>query len=85
VHKAKLITDWHTSLLGQATLAAFIEQGAFARHIRKARSVYAMRHELVPRIVARGWTTCSSCSRPTPACMSPRWPGVSPQTTSPAP
>jgi hypothetical protein len=31
VHKAKLITDWHTFLLGQATLAAFIEQGAFAR------------------------------------------------------
>jgi GntR family transcriptional regulator / MocR family aminotransferase len=53
VHKAKLVTDWHTPFLGQATLAAFIEQGAFARHIRKARSVYAMRHELVTRIVAR--------------------------------
>ena len=53
VHKAKFVTDWHTSMLAQTTLAAFIEQGAFARHIRKAREVYAMRHEVVVRTVTR--------------------------------
>jgi len=53
VQKAKFVTDWHTSMLAQTTLAAFIEQGAFARHIRKARGVYAKRHELITRIVRR--------------------------------
>ena len=35
VHAAKYVTDWHTSVPVQATLARFIDDGGFARHIRK--------------------------------------------------
>jgi GntR family transcriptional regulator/MocR family aminotransferase len=51
VHKAKFVTDWHTSLLVQAALARFIEDGGFARHIRRMSAVYRVRHELVSRIL----------------------------------
>jgi GntR family transcriptional regulator / MocR family aminotransferase len=44
VHKAKYVTDWHTSLLAQETLAQFIEEGGFAAHLRHARAVYVERH-----------------------------------------
>lgn len=47
VHKAKYVTDWHTSMLAQATLARFIEDGWFARHLRRALGVYRERHALV--------------------------------------
>jgi GntR family transcriptional regulator/MocR family aminotransferase len=47
VHKAKYVTDWHTSMVLQVALAQFIDQGAFARHIRKVRRVYTARHETV--------------------------------------
>ncbi len=47
VHKAKFVADWHTSTLVQATLARFIDDGGFARHIRKVGSVYRLRHALV--------------------------------------
>src|SRR6266403_567106 len=40
VQKAKYVTDWHTSMLAQAALARFIEDGGFARHIRKISRVY---------------------------------------------
>ncbi|MDR2984007.1 MAG: PLP-dependent aminotransferase family protein [Nocardiopsaceae bacterium] len=44
---AKYVTDWHTSLVTQKAMASFIDEGDFARHIRKMRAVYAQRHELV--------------------------------------
>jgi GntR family transcriptional regulator/MocR family aminotransferase len=44
---AKFVTDWHTSLPTQAALARFIDQGLFARHIRRMRSVYRARHEAI--------------------------------------
>jgi GntR family transcriptional regulator/MocR family aminotransferase len=47
VHKAKYVTDWHTSMLVQAALARFIDDGGFARHIRKMGSVYRLRHAMV--------------------------------------
>lgn len=53
VHKAKQVTDWHTFMLVQAALARFIDDGGFARHIRKAGGVYRVRHELVCRILTR--------------------------------
>jgi len=53
VHKAKYVTDWHTSMVLQVALAQFIEQGAFARHIRKVRRVYTARHETIVRILNR--------------------------------
>src|SRR5689334_1695897 len=51
VHKAKYLADWHTSMVLQVALAQFIEQGAFARHIRKVRRVYTARHETITRIL----------------------------------
>jgi GntR family transcriptional regulator/MocR family aminotransferase len=50
---AKWLTDWHTSMLGQATLAAFIDDGSFARHIRRMQRVYSVRHELLTTTLAR--------------------------------
>jgi GntR family transcriptional regulator/MocR family aminotransferase len=44
---AKYVTDWHTSLPTQQAMASFIDEGDFARHIRKMRTVYARRHQLV--------------------------------------
>ena len=51
VHKAKYVTDWHTSMVLQVALAQFIDQGAFARHLRKVRRVYTERHELITKIL----------------------------------
>jgi GntR family transcriptional regulator/MocR family aminotransferase len=56
VHRAKYVTDWHTSTLPQATLARFIDTGEFARHLRKIGRVYQARHETITRILAEGFT-----------------------------
>jgi GntR family transcriptional regulator / MocR family aminotransferase len=53
VHKAKYVADWHTSMVLQVALAQFIEQGAFARHLRKVRRVYTERHETIVKILNR--------------------------------
>lgn len=50
-HKAKHVTDWHTSMLLQAALARFIDDGFFARHVRKAGGVYRQRHEMILEIL----------------------------------
>jgi GntR family transcriptional regulator / MocR family aminotransferase len=51
VHRAKQVTDWHTSMPLQLALAHFIENGLFARHIRKMRDVYRVRHEIVTEVL----------------------------------
>lgn len=51
VNKAKYLADWHTSMVLQVALAQFIDQGAFARHLRKVRRVYTERHETVVKIL----------------------------------
>jgi GntR family transcriptional regulator / MocR family aminotransferase len=51
VHKAKYVTDWHTSMLAQAALARFIEEGGFARHIRKISRIYNVRRDIVANIL----------------------------------
>jgi GntR family transcriptional regulator/MocR family aminotransferase len=53
VHKAKHVTDWHTSLLVQAALARFMEEGGFARHIRRMGAVYRERHALITSTLVR--------------------------------
>jgi GntR family transcriptional regulator / MocR family aminotransferase len=58
VHRAKFVTDWHTSLLVQAALARFIDDGGFARHLRKVGGVYRARHELVTKVLARDFADC---------------------------
>lgn len=39
------LTDWHGSLLTQAALAKFINEGHLARHIRKMRTIYGYRRK----------------------------------------
>ena len=53
VHKAKYVSDWHTSTLIQAVLARFIDDGGFARHLRKVGRVYAERRALIANILKR--------------------------------
>jgi GntR family transcriptional regulator / MocR family aminotransferase len=56
VHKAKYVTDWHTSILAQGALARFIDDGGFARHVRKVGRVYTERHRLITNILARDFS-----------------------------
>jgi GntR family transcriptional regulator / MocR family aminotransferase len=53
VQAAKFVTDWHTSLPLQRALASFIDEGEFARHIRKVGAVHRERHELLIDHLAR--------------------------------
>ena len=52
LHAAKFLTDWHTNLPIQATMADFVEQGVFARHLRRVRRVYRQRHERIAAALA---------------------------------
>jgi len=49
------VTDWHSALPAQGALAEFIDQGGFARHIRKLRSIYEKRHDLIHATLALGF------------------------------
>jgi GntR family transcriptional regulator / MocR family aminotransferase len=52
IHRAKFLTDWHSPTVLQAALARFIEEGDFARHLRRVNSVYRERHEIVAAALA---------------------------------
>jgi GntR family transcriptional regulator/MocR family aminotransferase len=52
-HRAKFVSDWHSSTLAQAALARFIDDGAFARHVRRATAIYRQRHEILAGVVSR--------------------------------
>ncbi|WP_370962271.1 PLP-dependent aminotransferase family protein [Amycolatopsis sp. cg9] len=41
---ARQLSDWHGDLPAQAALARFIDDGLFARHLRRATKAYAERH-----------------------------------------
>jgi GntR family transcriptional regulator / MocR family aminotransferase len=49
---ARYLSDSHGDPAMQATLAQLIEDGRFARHVRRAGSVYAERHRVVKRTLA---------------------------------
>jgi GntR family transcriptional regulator/MocR family aminotransferase len=53
---AKYLTDWHTGLPQQAALAAFLEEGLLAAHIRRMRRVYRARHARITTALARDFT-----------------------------
>src|SRR5690606_15826904 len=53
VEAAKCVADWHAPVATQRALAAFIRDGAFARHVRRMRSIYPQRHERITAIVRR--------------------------------
>jgi GntR family transcriptional regulator/MocR family aminotransferase len=44
---ARALIDWHSPSLDQATLADFINEGHFARHIRRMRTLYKDRQEIL--------------------------------------
>jgi GntR family transcriptional regulator/MocR family aminotransferase len=58
VHRAKYVTDWHTNMLVQAALARFIDDGDFARHVRKVGGVYRERHATMVKILDRDFRNC---------------------------
>jgi GntR family transcriptional regulator/MocR family aminotransferase len=53
VHRAKFVTDWASATLPQAALARFVDEGGYARHLRKMSAVYRERHALVAELLAR--------------------------------
>jgi len=53
LHKAKFVSDWHSATLVQAALARFIDEGAFARHVRRMSAIYRERHQMLADIIAR--------------------------------
>jgi GntR family transcriptional regulator/MocR family aminotransferase len=55
LHKAKYVSDWHSSTLAQAALARFIDDGAFARHLRRATAIYRERHQMLAGTVSRNF------------------------------
>ncbi len=53
VHAAKHFSDWHTPTAIQSAFAALIDEGGLARHLRRARKVYAERHQQLQRALLR--------------------------------
>jgi GntR family transcriptional regulator/MocR family aminotransferase len=51
--KARFLSDWHSANPEQAALAEFINEGGFARHLRKMRRAYEARHNLITEILHR--------------------------------
>jgi GntR family transcriptional regulator/MocR family aminotransferase len=47
LRRAKYVTDWHSELPAQGALARFIGAGDLSAHIRRMRSIYRERHDLV--------------------------------------
>jgi GntR family transcriptional regulator/MocR family aminotransferase len=47
LRRAKYVTDWHTALPTQEALALFIENGGFARHLRRMRGIYEHRRDQI--------------------------------------
>jgi GntR family transcriptional regulator/MocR family aminotransferase len=54
-HKAKFVTDWHTATTAQSALAQFIDEGAFARHIRRVGRIYSERHAMLTAEIKRNF------------------------------
>lgn len=51
--KARFVSDWHGALPIQGALARFIEDGEFARHLRRMRRVYAARRAAILETLSR--------------------------------
>ncbi|HEU5107220.1 MAG TPA: PLP-dependent aminotransferase family protein [Micromonosporaceae bacterium] len=47
LHHAKFVSDWHSPTPAQAALAEFIDEGLFARHVRRMRTEYQARQETI--------------------------------------
>lgn len=55
LHRAKFISDWHSSTLAQAAFARFIDDGGFGRHVRRATAIYRERHAMLVDAVSRNF------------------------------
>jgi GntR family transcriptional regulator / MocR family aminotransferase len=53
--KAKFVADWHTATVAQNALARFIDEGSFARHIRRVSRIYSERHQLLTASIKRNF------------------------------
>ncbi len=53
LHNAKFVSDWHSPTLAQAALARFIDQGTFARHVRRMSATYRERHQTLAHAITR--------------------------------
>jgi GntR family transcriptional regulator/MocR family aminotransferase len=53
LRRAKFVSDWHTATPAQIALAALIEGGGFARHVRRVNGVYRERHDLLVHAITR--------------------------------
>lgn len=51
--RARAVNDRHSPTIEQAAMAEFIESGAFGRHIRRMRNLYAGRQEMLLEAAAR--------------------------------
>jgi GntR family transcriptional regulator/MocR family aminotransferase len=47
IRAAKYVSDWHTIWAVQGALADFIEEGWYARHVRRMRKEYQERHSAI--------------------------------------
>jgi GntR family transcriptional regulator/MocR family aminotransferase len=47
MHTVRFFSDFHTEYLNQAAMAEFIRQGHFERHVRRMRTTYAERANLL--------------------------------------
>ena len=56
LHTAAQLAGWHVAWPSQAALAAFLEKGLFARHVRKMRREYASRHDRIVRALTRDFS-----------------------------
>jgi GntR family transcriptional regulator/MocR family aminotransferase len=54
-NKAKHVTDWYTATIAQTALAQFIDEGAFARHIRRVSRTYGERHKMLTAAVRKNF------------------------------
>jgi GntR family transcriptional regulator/MocR family aminotransferase len=50
---AKQLADWHSAVLAQDTLAAFIDEGHLARHVRRMRNIYGDRRSILLAALAQ--------------------------------
>jgi GntR family transcriptional regulator/MocR family aminotransferase len=55
LYKAKFVSDWHSSTLIQAALGRFIDEGEFARHLRRMNAIYKERHRILADIIDRAF------------------------------
>jgi GntR family transcriptional regulator/MocR family aminotransferase len=53
--KAKYVTDWHTATIAQSALAQLIDEGTFARHIRRVGRCYGERHDMLTSEIKRNF------------------------------